>query len=204
MNYGEIKSHFEAVLNRSDITSALTERFIQDGIARIQRQLRTPMQEKILTINISSPTTSMTFPADFIEIISLYYDQYELERVSMRRFRELNFNNYTGKPMYFTREGAKLMLYPQPSDGALVLYYYAEMPSLVNDSDTHALSEVGSDLIIYSALTYAADYYLDERAELFESKFTQFLTEIQEQANDQELNGGVQSILPAYGSGDIY
>ena len=58
------------------------------------------------------------------------------------------------------------------------------------------------DLIVYAALTYAADYVLDERAELFENKLNQFILEVQEQANDQEMNGGVQSIQPAYSFND--
>ena len=52
--------------------------------------------------------------------------------------------------------------------------------------------------MLYAALSFAADYYLDQRAEIFEQKFQQFLLELQEQANDQELQGGTQSILPAY------
>ena len=58
-------------------------------------------------------------------------------------------------------------------------------------------AEVAPDLIIYGALTFAADYYLDERAQVFESKFQTFLAELQEQANDQELNGGIQAIQPS-------
>ena len=46
MNYGQLKEHFNDLLNRSDITSTLTTRFIDQGIARIQRQLRTPLNEK--------------------------------------------------------------------------------------------------------------------------------------------------------------
>jgi hypothetical protein len=198
MNYGEIKSHFNDLLNRSDITTTLTTRFIDQGIARIQRQLRTPMSERVLEVSISSPTTSITLPADFLEIISLYFAEYELERVPMRRFRELNQGNHTGKPMYFARQAEKLLLYPQPSDGTLVLYYHGEFPSMTADSDENALAKTASDLIIYSGLTFASDYYLDERAELFEQKYNQFLIEIQEQANDQELQGGTQSIIPAY------
>jgi hypothetical protein len=198
MNYGEIKSHFNDLLNRSDITTTLTTRFIDQGIARIQRQLRTPMSERVLEVSISSPTTSITLPADFLEIISLYFAEFELERVPMRRFRELNQGNHTGKPMYFARQVEKLLLYPQPSDGTLVLYYHGEFPSMTADSDENALAKTASDLIIYSGLTFASDYYLDERAELFEQKYNQFLTEIQEQANDQELQGGTQSIIPAY------
>ena len=35
MNYGDLKSHFNDLLNRPDITAALTTRFIDQGIARI-------------------------------------------------------------------------------------------------------------------------------------------------------------------------
>ena len=118
MNYGDIKSHFNDVLNRGDITTALTAQFIDSGISRIQRSLRTPMQEKILTVNISGVTPSLTFPADFLEIISLYYEQYELQRVPMKKFRELNHSNVTGSPTHFTREGSKLLLFPNPPQAA--------------------------------------------------------------------------------------
>lgn len=198
MNYGEIKSHFNDLLNRSDITTTLTTRFIDQGIARIQRQLRVPMNEKVQTYTLSTQTSSVTVPTDFLEIISLYHTTNELERVSMRRFRELSGSVYTGKPLYFCRQQEKLQVFPEPTDGDLVLYYYGEFPAMSADSDENVLAQVAPDLIIYAGLTYAADYYLDERAELFEQKYMTFLTEIQEQANDQELNGGSQAILPAY------
>ena len=98
------------------------------------------------------------------------------------------------KPLFY--------LHPQPTDGSLVLYYYGDFPTLAADTDTNALSIAAPDLIIYAALTYAADFYLDERAEIFESKYTAFLAEIQEQANDQELNGSANTIAPAYAYGD--
>ena len=198
MNYGDLKSHFNDLLNRSDITTALTERFIDQGIARIQRQLRTPMSERTLEITVSGQTETVTLPADFLEIISLYMGEYELERVSMRRYRELANTAVAGKPRYFARQAEKLYIYPQPTSGKLFLYYHAEFPALSADSDTHQLTNAAPDLIIYAALTYAADYYLDNRNEVFEAKFNRFLLELQEQANDQELQGGTQSMLPAY------
>ena len=198
MNYGDIKSHFDAVINRSDITPALTTLFIDQGIARIQRQLRTPMSERVLTVSITTQTTSLTLPADFLEIVSLYYDEYELQRVSMQRFRQLNAHQHTGKPQFFCREGAELLLYPQPTSGDLVLYYHAEFPQMVNNADENALAKSASDLIIYSAATFAADYYLDERAPLFEAKYQQILDDLQNQATQQELQGGTQIIQPSY------
>lgn len=204
MNYGELKSHFNDLINRSDITSTLTSRFIDQGIARIQRQLRTPMSERVLEVNISAATETLTLPADFLQIISLYHSKNELERVPMRRYRELANNTATGKPKYFARQAEKLYLYPQPNEGKLVLYYHAEFPALSADTDTHALTQAAPDLIVYAALTYASDYYLDNRAALFEQKYNMFLSELQEQANDQELKGGTQAVLPSYRFYDEY
>ena len=202
MNYGDLKSHFDALLNRSDITAALTTTFIDQGIARIQRQLRTPLNENKTTYTISGTTSSITLPTDFLEIISLYANEYELQRITMKKYRELQQSAAAGKPKFFVREQQNIYLYPAPTSGDVVLYYYGEFPALVNPTDTNQLTNVASDLVLYSALTYSADYYLDERRDLWEAKYQQFLSEIQEQANDQELNGGTQQIRPAYEYGD--
>lgn len=198
MNYGDIKTHFEALLNRSDITPTLTTNFIDQSIARIQRQLRTPLNENVSTYTISGQTALVTLPSDFLEIISVYLDGTELQRVPMSRFRPLAANPYAGNPTIFTRQQQNLLLYPQPSSGDLVLYYYGEFAPMTLNTDENALAAVASDLIIYGALSFAADFYLDERGPLFEEKFNQFLMELQEQANDQEMNGGTQIIQPPY------
>jgi len=203
MNYVDLKTHFNNVLNRSDITTALTTTFIDQGIARVQRQLRTPMQEALTTYTLSGQTEYITLPNDFIEIVSLYYLNTELTRVPMSKFRSLNANNYSGNPTNFTRQQEKLYLFPQPSSGSIYLYYYNEFAPMTADSDENNLAKVAPDLLIYAALTYAADYYLDTRTEAFEAKFNQFLLEVQEQANDAETNGGVQKIQPTYSYADF-
>ena len=46
--------HFEDLLNRSDITSTLTTRFIDQGIAVSNASLRTPMSEKLKNYTITA------------------------------------------------------------------------------------------------------------------------------------------------------
>jgi len=198
MNYGNLKTQFNNVLNRTDITSDLTTTFIDQGISRIQRSLRTPLNEKQYNYTISSLTASVTLPSDFLEIINLYYSHNAITRIPMSKFRSLNANNYSGNPINFTRQQSNILLFPQPSSGTLVLDYYGEFDAMSADSDENALAKVGSDLIIYAGLTFASDYFLDERGQLFEAKYNQFLNEIQEQANDQEMNGGTQTIQHSY------
>lgn len=198
MNYGNLKTHFKDLMNRSDITDALAGTFIDQGISRIQRQLRSPMSERTLEYNITSRTSTITLPADFLELISLYHSTNELTRITMNKYRELTGETYTGKPQYFARQNENVFLYPEPSDGKLVMYYHGEFTQMTTDSDENIIAKVAPDLLIYSALTYASDWFLDERAELFENKFNQFMLEVQEQANDQELNGSLQVINPSY------
>ena len=77
MNYGDLKSHFNDLLNRSDITAALTTRFIDQGTRSYRTLTGTPMQEKLKNYAISGTTTEITLPTDFLETISLYANEYE-------------------------------------------------------------------------------------------------------------------------------
>lgn len=199
MNYGDLKAHFNDVLNRSDITTVLTERFIDQGLARIQRSLRVPFMEKQRNYTISSLTEDITLPNDFIETRDLYHSSgTTLERVSMETMQGLKANSLVGNPTKYAREQASLLLYPYPGDGTITLNYYAELDDFASDSTETTISKVAPDLVIYAGLTFAADFYLDERSPLFEAKFKAFLEELQEQSNDQELNGGTQSISVAF------
>jgi len=198
MNYGDIKSHFNSLLNRNDITPTLTTTFIDQGIARIQRQLRTPLNENVSTYTLTARTPTVTLPLDFLEIISLYYDDVELQRIPMSKYRAVAANPIAGNPTEFIRQQQNLYVHPEPTSGNLVLYYYGEFTPMALNTDENTLAAVAPDLIIYAGLTYAADYYLDERAPMFEQKYGMFLSEIQEQSNDQEMNGGVQAIQPTY------
>ena len=66
------------------------------------------------------------------------------------------------------------------------------------------LTQAAPDLVIYGALPLRRITTLDQRAEIFEAKFQQFLNELQSQADDQELQGGVQVVQPAYRYNDEY
>ncbi len=198
MNLGSIRTHFKALLNRSDVTDALADTFIDQGITRIQRSLRVPSMEKKHTYNFSSEVSYVALPSDFLEAIDVYHDHTALKRVPMTEMAARKDGNETGTPSYFAREQGTLLLYPHPTSGSLTLNYYASFTEMVNDSDENVLAMIASDLITYAALTYAADYFLDERSMVFSQKYLEFLTELQEQANDAESSGSVQNIRPAY------
>lgn len=196
MNKGAIRSHFKALLNRSDCSDALADTFMDQSIARIQRTLRIPSMEKQNSYTITGSTTFVVLPSDFLEIIDLYYDKTSLSRVPMNEILTFKEANESGTPKFFSREDENLLIYPSPTSGSLKLNYYGQFADMTSDSDENALALSSSDLIIYGMLTYASDYYLDERGPVFEQKYQQFLAEIQEQANDSEMAGTVQAMRP--------
>jgi len=198
MNLGQIRTHFKALLNRSDITDALANTFIDQAIARIQRSIRIPSMEKTHTYTITASTPSVLLPNDFIEGIDLSFASHTLDRLPMSEMLNRKSTSEIGNPHFFAREGGSFLITPVPSSGKLILNYYAQFATMTLDSDENSLAAVGSDLLIYAALTYASDYYLDERQGLFEQKYNQFMVEIQDQAYDAEITGSLQAIRPAY------
>lgn len=202
MNKGQLRSHFKALLNRTDCSDDLANTFINQAIGRIQRVLRIPSMEKTQNYTFTVQAGSFIVPSDLLEIINIYYDQYTLNRVSLREIKQMKHSGMSGAPQYFCRQGETVLIHPEPSTGTLSVDYYGQFTDLTTDTSTNALTIIASDLITYTALSYAADYYLDERSQLFEAKSSQFLTEIQEQANEAEQSGSTQVIRPSISYSD--
>ena len=198
MNYGEIRAHVKALLNRSDLTDALANTFIDQAQARIQRQLRIPSMEKqqVYTVDSASGLKSIVLPSDTLEVLTIYYDGRALTRVPLHEMVELHKAGTTGKPVHFTRQQGSVLISPMPTTGKIYLDYYGEFGALTDDDDTNSLTLIASDLLTYTALAYAADYFLDERGPLFDAKAAQFAAEIQAHADDAESSGVNQVVRP--------
>ena len=198
MNKGQIRAHFKALLNRSDCSDALADTFIDQALTRIQRFLRIPVMERLQTYTLAtgSSTSEIIIPANFLELIDINYDGRSMVRVPMHEIVEMQRVGELGNPTYFARDRERIKIYPEPTGGTVYLNYYAELDELDADTSTNGLTLIASDLITYTALAYAADYFLDERGPLFDQKSGQFLAEIQEQANAAEQSGVSQVMRP--------
>ena len=200
MNKGEIRAHFIALLNRSDCSNALADTFIDQAITRIQRQLRVPAMEAQETYDATSSSglTQIAIPSNLLEAIDLYYDGDALGRVPLHEMLQYQKTGELGSPRFFCREQNNLRIYPMPTTGSLYLNYYKIQDALTTDTDTNLFTTDASDLLTYTALSYASDYFLDERGALFEQKSGSFLAEIQEQANSSEQSGVNQVVRPTH------
>jgi len=182
----------------------LLDVFIDQAVARIQRTLRIPPMEKMEVYSASEQSPDTLFlPNDFLELKHLYISSstqssYTLQYKDLDSF--LRYPDAPGSsPMFYTRIQGTLKIKPTPTEGAqTIMVYYGEIPDLVEDTDESWLSILAPDLLVYTALSYAADYYVDERKASFEENFARIYGELVEQATAIEMNQSGLAIAPAY------
>jgi hypothetical protein len=193
MTYGEIRTTFLTILNRTDCTDAMADDFLTQGMARSQRMLKLPPQEQIDEITVGDDFEGLDIPNDALRVINVYNDDGTNNRVLTR----ISLKDYLAKaigndvPLWWTRHRSQILVNPTPSAGTVLkILYYAEFNSFDDDDDETALSQIAPDLFIYGGLCFAADKYLDERKNAFEQRYQQIIAELQNQADEDELSGG--------------
>jgi hypothetical protein len=203
MDKSALRKQFKLLLNRNDCSETLADTFIDQAVGRIQRTLRIPSMEKAATIIFSEALPdSFVLPNDFLDFIDIYFDEVDggakLERVPRGAF--LGTPRTGGRPRVYIRTGAGVQVRPLPALGTQIeLLYYAEVPDLITDTDSNVFSDIAPDLVIYGALSFAGDHFVDERKPSWEDTYIRIYGEIVEQARELEFSGSdaaVQSIYP--------
>lgn len=182
MNKGQIRSQFLALLNRNDCSNELADTFIEQGFARIQRILRVPAMEKTQTYTVNDVApNSLIIPNDFLNIKHLYSGDMLLEYVDLGRY--LQYPDSVDTPRIYTRVQGELKVKPTPPEGTeIFMVYYGEIADLPTDASTNFFTQAAPEALVYGALTYAADYFIDDRKPAFEETFNRVLAELTEQA----------------------
>lgn len=203
MDWGDIQSTTTGLLNRRDATSTQITSWLTMGIAKIQRELRCPAMEKTVVVTIDGTyNAGLIIPTDFLELQYLMNSQGErIEKEDITTVSQLAGASYlasTGDvynptydyPRFYVRTGGKWLLGPTPVlNDSVTMLYYANLPSLVNPTDSCALTVIAGDLFVYAGLVYAGDFFTDKRAGKWEARYEQIKGDLQAQADDDELSG---------------
>jgi len=140
---------------------------------------------------------TLIIPPDFLSIKYLYCGNVLLKYKDLGHF--LRYPQQVGIPEIYTRIQASILVKPEPPVGTTTLMvYYAAQADLESDTDENFFSVVMADLLIYAALSYAADYFVDDRAPAFESRYTQIYGDIEEQNRLVEMDQSAMNVAPAY------
>lgn len=199
MNKGELRQHFLDLLNNTECTDQLADTFLRQSIKRIQRKLKIPAMEKIAQVTVDETFHGVPLPDDLLSLVSVHNGDHQLASYPFSRLLQLPEDG--DAPKAFCRYGNRLMVRPEPPVGSTIwLVYHAEFSVMDTDDSSNALTEIASDLIVYGALSYAADYFIDERQQPFEMRFQNILEDLNLQAIDLEMSGAGLAILPMYPS----
>lgn len=199
MNLSQLTQQFLALMNRSDLkadTTGLAQTFINQAILRLQRELRVPFMEKVVRYTIPStydPSMGLIIPSDLLELIDLNVDSdgdglfdYPLQRVQLKD--AMVPAQRIDVPRVFARRSGYWIIGPQPAVGITIeIVYYCEFAPLINPTDTNTISRIAWDSVVYGALSAAADYYNDDRSQVFEARYNQIAQNLQAMADGDEL-----------------
>lgn len=201
----DIRSRVLRVIKRKDIPVADLNEWISDAVRRIQRTLRTPMDEALSRAIV--PTTgakAINVPGNLVNLLSLQVDGVELKMRSITEIKALQ-DQPAAQSLYYTREASTYLIAPVPRPGAVVtILYRADQNSLSQDTDTMKLFDIAGDLVMYGALIRGADWSIDDRRlTTWNNIYNTLFVELQDMADRDELLNA--SIAPAYNSnGDWY
>lgn len=194
MTYEDMKGLVKDFINRSDLPDSLLEKSIQVTLQRLQRTLRVPSMERKAIITLTAGENRMDIMGDYLSMRLILAGGSPVERKSHSYISGLE-PTAKGQPLYFSRDVSEFVFYPTPdTDTEVSLSYYAEAAPLVNPEDTNLFLKLASDVILYGALTYLAEYFNDNRGEHWEAKYNQRYLEVETHATEQEYSGSSLAI----------
>lgn len=203
--YGEVRTKFLSRLRRRDCTSTLADGFLSDSITRIQRELTVPSAEKSVQVaftdEIYYDNMILAVPADLIRLkdITIIHANGEtvLKRAPLTEvLTAVGDGSPLGSSTIYARRGAGWVIGPTPlSSEEVRIDYWSEYEAVSADADENILLDIADDLVVFGALSYAADHYEDKRAERFEARYQQILAAMQAMGDADELSGNAAVTL---------
>jgi hypothetical protein len=195
MNYGELQAQFEGLLKRRDMTPTQSSIFLQQAVSRVQRVLRIPPMEKSVAVTYDGSTFhdgQIPIPNDYLRLIGITvstpYGEKEVKQKDLATVLNDRSSGVADTPRSFVRRGGLWEFGPEPLVGTVIrIDYYDEFPTLSAPTDSNFLTAGPTDLVIYAALTYAGEWFVDKRTPTWEARFQSIVAEIQNQADQDAL-----------------
>lgn len=198
MNRQELRTQFQDFLNRTDSTDVKADMFLDWGLRRAERVIRTPFQRQLLEYIIGDTYPGyIVVPGGYLGLDWIKVNGIGLTRVGATQ--EGEFCDEPGTPENFWVENEQIHFRPNLTVGDVVrLNYYAEQ-TLGDDDDVSPGSLIVPDLVIFSALVFAGIHFTDQRLPEFKGTLKELVTEIQNMADmDNFVQGSISTPNEGY------
>ena len=160
-NYSELKSAIANWLNRSDLTSEISNDFITLAEADFNAKLRVRQMINQVAITVNAETENL--PTGFLQVRDFYIlsgsVKYPLRYITPSQMDQIKGTNTSGMPVAYTILGGTFRFAPVPSqDYTAYLNYYKKFDAL---SDSNTSNEILSDhpaIYLYGSLFHASNF----------------------------------------------
>lgn len=186
MTYDELRELFRDSLNRTDVTDQQVDMFIDLGTARLHRRLRA------------------SFDQETVDLLPVYLDRFELPKdlLSFVSVRDAVGIIPRGGSLSEGERGYRVendhIITPHKPTTITVTYFRAAPKPGSPDQATEQSTAI-PDVILYSALLYAAIHFVDERTASFSEMFETLVHEVQNMTDELAMSGHPQISNPYEG-----
>ena len=164
--FANLKNAIEKHLDRTDLTDAAPNNFVEDFIelaeARHKRDVR--IKEMITRVAITVNSRQIAFPTRHLEPITLRLLTTPVTLLTYVNLHEMNRvrSETTGKPKFFTETSEfEFDKSPDSSYSGEIVYYQAEAALSNGNTSNEILTRI-PDAYLYGALVASAPFLLDD------------------------------------------
>jgi|TARA_Y100000401_G_C8293725_1_gene210164 hypothetical protein len=161
-NYTELKASIANWLNRSDLTSEISEDFIVLAEKDFNSKLRIrKMNATDSSFTINAETVAL--PTGFLQVRDFYILQggtkYALKYITPAQMDQIKGSSVSGLPSTFTILGDNFRFAPTPAESYTgVINYYKEFDPLSSSNATNYILTNHPSIYLYGSLYHAANF----------------------------------------------
>ena len=160
-NYTELKASIANWLNRTDLTTEISEDFITLAEADFNAKLRVREMINQSTLTINAETVAL--PTGFLQIRDLYILQsntkYPLRYVTPVQMDQLSGTSTQGLPTVYTILGSNLRFSPKPDQSySGIMNFYKSFDALSDSNTSNFILTSHPAIYLYGSLFHASNF----------------------------------------------
>lgn len=192
----DIRTRVSKVLKRgAAVKTEDLDEWISDGVRRIQRTLRTPLDLASAEATVPAGWNGhLSIPGNLLNLHSIQVDGQELTMRAVSDVKRAQSYPSPNAPTMYCVEVGTYLIAPIPQAGSkiTVIYTADAYGELNNPTISLKLFDVAADLVTYAALIRAADWSLDDaRLAKWNNIYNVLFAELQDMADRDDLNNAV-------------
>lgn len=192
-NYSDLKTSVANYLARSDLTSQIPD-FISLSEIRLNRILRIRQMLETATAQTTGGDSTVGLPPNFLQLRDLFVvgnPRTPLSFLSPSAFTRDARADQSGRPVFYTMNGAEFVLAPIPDTNYTIsMLYYAKPEAMSDSNPSNVFMANAPDCLLYGALIEAEPFLMnDARLSVWSSLFASATQTLNDSDDASEFSG---------------